>query len=157
MDNQNKFDYNADRIFRETSFNFFWWLCMKDKLAKDRILPRIGRKPLKDWTEDEVRGIAYEQEIAQEDKEDKEMLGVESTRQAVYSYVKSFLSNIYTEVEVTGGPDGITVLIPSIEALSSVTWSEVDLRATRPMEVAEILSRRLDAAIVASFKKEAGR
>lgn len=84
------------------------------------------------------------------------MLGVESTRQAVYSYVKSFLSNIYTEVEVTDGPDGITVLIPSIEALSSVTWSEVDLRAIRPMEVADILSHRLDASIVASFLKKRG-
>lgn len=58
MDNQNKFDYNADRIFRETSFNFFWWLCMKENNpTKDKILSRLGRKPLKEWTRSDVEGL----------------------------------------------------------------------------------------------------
>ena len=43
------------------------------------------------------------------------------------------------------------------EAAASLTEQEIAFRATRPAEAAELLSRRLDAAIVASFKKGAER
>lgn len=70
-------------------------------------------------------------------------------------YIKALLSAVYREVSFTWDEGSLSLTARTGEAAASLTEQEIAFRATRPAEAAELLSRRLDAAIVASFKKEA--
>lgn len=72
-------------------------------------------------------------------------------------YVQTLLSAIYKEIEFTWDRGAQALTARTGKAEASLTGPEIAFRATRPVEAAELLSRRLDAAIVESFKKEAGR
>ena len=158
-----KFDYTEDKLFQESSFNFFWWLCMKNNPTKNKILSRLGRKPLKEWTRSDVEGLILgpadlsgdEGAVEKEEGEGKNMFFVNISREAVFAYVKAFLNGIYQEVEVLDSPNGITASIEVPGGVVSVTasWGEVDIRVPHPMNCAELISRRLDEAIIKSFKR----
>lgn len=87
------------------------------------------------------------------------MFFVNISREAVFAYVKAFLNGIYQEVEVLDSPNGITASIEVPGGVVSVTasWGEVDIRVPHPMDCAELISRRLDEAIIKSFKRESER
>lgn len=70
-------------------------------------------------------------------------------------YIKALLSSIYKEIEFAWDEGSLSLTARAGKASASLTEQEIAFRATRPVEAAELLSRRLDAAIVASFKKEA--